>query len=310
MIDLASCHSYLQSNEQVSLAGLQLHLGCGYLQAKEMLQQLRLRGWVSSVTQGLYSRVNSRYFIRRSLTLEEIRTLSATLSVQQLTMLDIVQKAHPKGGYRYDPETDKDGGVKAALEKLTDCDLIYAFEGVLFLAIDDDSAQTVQSIEREKKDAPMLLLLAMPLVQAVIDGNADVDLMERIPMLPESCKQFVLRSIYEYRNKHILPQPILADISDAEGCKLSLAMDLLNAAILHCGEGAEKERVMRAARMSMRIMRNHCIWGETVHEAVSEATNLISGLSTPDIHEIYNNLMLDNAELDPDIFDVDDDDDD
>ena len=298
MIDIASCYPWLEGKEHISLAELQLNMGCGYLKAKETLEKLRQLGYVSRMTQGLNSPVNLRYLFRRSLTADEVYSIGVELSASQIMVLSIVHDALPKGGYRYTPAADDAGEVGEALAYLEGCGLIHSFEGAVFLSVDESSYKALNRVDTEKANAPVIAMLAVPLLDAILESDASPELATSFRMLPEVCVEYVQRHVNEYRETGQKPAPFEVKLPDPEECKLRLALDMLQAFLYAYPNLESQASYLRMARVNVRKMRSYNIWKDIVHEAEDELLNMLSEMSMEDIRDLIETRHVDEDDED------------
>ena len=296
MTDIASCYPWLEGKEQISLAELQLNMGCGYLKAKETLEKMRQLGYVSRTTQGLNSPVNLRYVFRRSLTADEVYSIGVDLSASQIMVLSIVHDALPKGGYRYTPAADDAGEVGKALAYLEDRGLVHSFEGAKFLSVDESSYKGLNQVDTEKANAPVIAMLAVPLLNAILEDSVNPEIANSFRMLPEVCVEYIQRHVEEYRRTGKKPAPFEVKLPDPEECKLRLALDMLQAFLYAYPNLETQASYMRMARVNVRKMRSYSFWDDIVIDAGDELLNMLGDMSMEDIQDLIDTRCDDDED--------------
>lgn len=286
MADILSQYPFLRDKTQISLAEFHLAMGCGYLQAKAAMQKLRRMGVISEKNNGLHSEINVRYFSRRDLSEDEAYHLAMELSTHDRMTLDVVQRELSKGGYHHDEKDDFDGNIASCLQTLMVHDLIYSFDGKLYPALSDSSCKMIREMDSAKMNAPSLAFLALPLGEALAEGNLPEDVLERLHLFPDSCKDFAMDYKLAAKNNGELPKVPPVDLSDEEECKALLTVDMMRAIVSADYDWDEVSRYVRAARMCLRTMQMYSVWGTLAMEAAEEAINSLSSMTMGDIREL------------------------
>ncbi len=150
-MDLYELQIALLRRKLVSVPELQLWLGFTYLEAKELVERLQRRGWLSRELIGRHYAVQREYCKLRRLRRDEVDKLIRTLDSDCCSALECVQK---NDGATYDEllaAVRGDDDTDDALEKLTDCELMYQYDGTWFLCVSHRASTVIRMMLRRRR---------------------------------------------------------------------------------------------------------------------------------------------------------------
>lgn len=284
--DLKPYLQYLQGLETISIADLQYAMQCSYPKAREVLQQFRKNGYVSSTVQGISSVINAQLRDRRSMSFEQVRSVVSQLPSTEIMLLDIIFDAMQRGGYRYEPLKDEDREVAEQLEKLAELQMIHTFEGLLYPSIDDETWEMIRKAEKEKLNEPCLIILALPVLEKSVAMNDAPTTFYNLCLIPQSCKDYVRDTFDEYLQTRNKPQILAVKLEVLSEYKFRIALDMLNA-VLRAKRGLDSAAAyVRYAEMCARKMRNMDLWDDVVYDAADEAIQMLSEMSLEEIRSL------------------------
>ncbi len=143
--------SRLRSCDTVSVPGIQKAYGLDYCQAREFLQQLIYRGWVSQCPSGIFYSVRKENLTLRRIHPSEKEALAADLTPDCGLAIACI---HKNGGADLEQLTDAVRGeedTQEAISILLNKNLIYKHENMYFLCVSSRAADALEDIQDIKR---------------------------------------------------------------------------------------------------------------------------------------------------------------
>lgn len=143
----------LKQRKYISIPWLQLEYDLTYLEAREFLKQMILRGWVASEPTGIHYSVRRKQLCLRKIRRDEVDGLYNDLTADSILALTCIEKQAGTGANFQDLERAVRGedDTEAALQILNKHKLIYQADDLYFLAISKQAAQVLWAVDMEKR---------------------------------------------------------------------------------------------------------------------------------------------------------------
>ena len=143
----------LRNMKYVTIPQLQLTYGMSYGEAKEFVEQLQKRGWVSSETKDIRYTVYPKRLCLRRIRRDEVDGLYEDLTNDCILALTQMQKLEGEGAAFRDLEraVHGDDDTNAAIRILLKHKLIYQCEELYFLTVSRKTVDVLWSVDMEKR---------------------------------------------------------------------------------------------------------------------------------------------------------------
>lgn len=145
----------LKKQTYVTVPWLQLEYGLSYLEAKDFLQQLILRGWVAPQAEGLRYDVHHGHLCLRKIRRDEVDGLYADMTSDCVTVLNHLEKQGSADFEELEEKVQGDDDTREALQVLMDHRLIYQVEAMYYLAISKRAVNVIWTVDTEKRRTVM-----------------------------------------------------------------------------------------------------------------------------------------------------------